>query len=132
MRSLKSLKVATAVLAVIPILTGLVGLMGVSDPLYAALHLPADATLDSNMRFFGGVWLGLGLAVLWMLPRLEQQTVLFRAVWGMIFLGGLGRLLSFALVGMPLVPFVVVTLLEIVGAPLFVWWHTAATAQHRR
>lgn len=123
--SRRALQVATAVLGAVPVITGVVGMMGLSDPLYAGLNLPTDATLDSNMRFFGGVWLGLGLCVWWLVPRIATQTALFRAAWLMIALGGVGRLLSIALVGLPLTPFVAFTALEIVGAPLFIWW------QHR-
>jgi hypothetical protein len=50
---------------------------------------------------------------------------LFRVLWLMIFLGGLGRLMSWRWVGLPLPPFVGFTILEVAGAPLFVWW------QHR-
>ena len=120
--SKRHLQIATALLGAVPVITGLVGMLGLSDPLYAGLHLPQDATLDSNMRFFGGVWLGLGLSVWWLVPRIDTQTALFRAAWLMIALGGVGRLVSMALVGLPLLPFVGFTALEIVGAPLFVWW----------
>lgn len=123
--SRRALQVATAVLGGVPVITGVVGMMGLSDPLYAGLNLPTDATLDSNMRFFGGVWLGLGLCVWWLVPRIATQTALFRAAWLMIALGGVGRLLSIALVGLPLTPFVAFTALEMIGAPLFIWW------QHR-
>lgn len=123
--SRRQLQVATALLSAVPVITGVVGMMGLGDPLYAALNLPRDATLDSNMRFFGGMWLGLGLCVWWLVPRIATQTVLFRAAWLMIALGGVGRLLSMALVGLPLTPFIAFTALEIVGAPLFIWW------QHR-
>jgi hypothetical protein len=58
-------------------------------------------------------------------PRIATQTALFRAAWLMIAIGGLGRLLSMAVVGRPLAPFIGFTALEIVGAPLFIWW------QHR-
>ena len=120
--SLRHLQIATAILGAVPVFTGLIGMLGVNDPLYAALHLPHDATLDSNMRFFSGVWLGLGLSVWWLVPRIATETALFRAVWLMIFLGGVGRLVSLLAVGLPLLPFVGFTALEIVGAPLFVWW----------
>ncbi len=120
--SLRQLQITTALLGAVPVLTGLISMMGLSDPLYAALNLPQDATLDSNMRFFGGVWLGLGLSVWWLVPRIATETALFRAVWLMIFLGGIGRLVSLLAVGLPLLPFVGFTALEIVGAPLFVWW----------
>lgn len=120
--SLRQLQITTALLGAVPVLTGLISMMGLSDPLYATLNLPRDATLDSNMRFLGGVWLGLGLSVWWLVPRIATETALFRAVWLMIFLGGIGRLASLLLVGLPLLPFVGFTVLEIVGAPLFVWW----------
>jgi hypothetical protein len=123
--SLRRLQIATALLGAVPVLTGLIGMLGLSDPLYATLNLPRDATLDSNMRFFGGVWLGLGLSVWWLVPRIASETALFRAVWLMIFLGGVGRLVSLLVIGLPMLPFVGFTVLEIVGAPLFVWWQRA-------
>jgi hypothetical protein len=118
----RALQIATFILALVPIVTGVLGMMGLGDPLYAGANLPGDATLDSNLRFYAGVWFGLGLAALWLLPRIERETTLFRALWLMIFIGGLGRLLSLALVGLPFPPFVGFTVLEVVGAPLFVWW----------
>lgn len=124
----KLFQAAMAFLALIPLATGVLSMMGVADPLYAAMNVPHEPTLDSNMRFFGGVWLGLGVAVVWLIPRIEQQTALFRALWGMIFVGGVGRLLSMAALGLPLAPFIGVTVLEIVGAPLFVWWHSRVVA----
>ena len=77
----------------------------------------------ATCAFLGRVWLGLGLAAFWMVPRLHAHTVLFRVVWGAIFIGGLGRLLSMLVVGWPPAPFIAFTVLEIVGAPLFVAWH---------
>ncbi|MCV2360767.1 DUF4345 domain-containing protein [Paucibacter sp. TC2R-5] len=128
--SKRNLQIATALLGLVPLLTGLVGMAGLADPLYAAAGLPANSLLDSNLRFLSGVWCGLGLAVLWMVPRIDTQTVLFRALWGMIFLGGVGRLLSLLYAGWPPLPFVAFTALEIIGAPLFVLWQTRVAAAH--
>lgn len=75
------LQICTALLALIPIATGIVSLRGVRDPLYGPLGLPDSPVLDSNLRFFGGVWLGLGLAMLWTVPRIEEHGILFRALW---------------------------------------------------
>ena len=111
-----------AVLGVIPVLTGVVTLFGLADPIYASAGLPENALLDSNLRFFGGVWLGLGLALYWLIPTIEKQTVLFRVLWGMIFLGGIVRLLSMILLGGPPAPFIAFAALEIVGAPLLIAW----------
>jgi uncharacterized protein YjeT (DUF2065 family) len=118
----RGLQIATGLLAAIPVLTGIITMFGLSDPIYAAAKIPANALLDSNLRFFGGVWLGLGLALYWLIPSIERQTVLFRVVWGMIFLGGIGRLLSMVFLGAPPLPFVGFTALEIIGPPFFIWW----------
>lgn len=120
--SRRNLQIATALLAAVPIATGVLTMFGVADPIYAGAGVPVHALLDSNLRFFGGVWLGLGLAVAWLVPRIERETTLFRAVWGMIFVGGIGRLLSMVFVGWPPLPFVAFTALEVIGAPLFVAW----------
>lgn len=134
--SRRKLQVATAILALVPTLTGLLGMLGLSDPIYANLGLPQDATLDSQLRFYNGVWLGLGLAAFWLLPRIESETTLFRTLWLMIFIGGVGRLISLVLAGMPFPPFIGFTVLEILGAPLFVLWQTkvanAARQEHPR
>lgn len=125
MNNKRALQIVSALMGAVPVITGLVQMMGIHDPLYASLNLPTDATLDSNMRFLAGVWLGLGLASWWLVPRITEQTVLFRILWLMIFLGGIGRLVSMASVGLPLAPFIAFTALEILGAPIFVYW------QHR-
>jgi Domain of unknown function (DUF4345) len=119
-----ALQVMTGILAFVPIITGLAGMMGLEDPLYSAAALPRDATLDSNLRFYAGIWFGLGLGAFWLIPRIECETNLFRLLWLMIFIGGLGRLVSLSLVGLPFLPFVGFTILEVIGAPLFVWWQS--------
>jgi hypothetical protein len=116
------LQICTAVLALVPIVTGIISMRGMRDPLYRPLQLPGSPVLDSNLRFFGGVWLGLGLALLWTVPSIEQHAILFRWLWVAVFLGGIGRLLSWWVVGAPPVPFIGFLLLEIVGAPLFIYW----------
>ena len=126
------LQITTALLGLVPLLTGLITMLGVHDPLYSAAGIPALAVLDSNLRFFGGVWLGLGIAILWLVPRIETETVLFRAIWSAIFLGGAGRLLSILLIGTPPIPFVGFTALELIGAPLFIYWqHLVAQAARK-
>lgn len=106
--SRRALQIVSAVLGIVPVVTGLIGLRGVADPLYAPVNSPHVILLDTNLRFFSGLWLGLGLALLWLIPSIEKQTVPFRMIWGAIF-----------------APFVFFTLLEILGAPLFIYW------QHR-
>ena len=58
----------------------------------------------------------------WLISKIEKQTILFRAIWGMIFLGSLGRLITMLLRALPPFPFIGFTILEIAGAPIFVLW----------
>lgn len=116
------LQIFTAILAAVPLLTGILSLGGIHDPLYRSLGLPEAPVLDSNLRFFGGLWLGFGFAVAYTIPAIEQKGTLYRFLWLMIFIGGIGRLLSLFLIGLPPVPFIAFTLLEIIGAPAFIYW----------
>jgi hypothetical protein len=118
----RALQVTTSILALIPVGSGVVGLLGLRDPLYVLYGVVPNVALDSNLRFFSGFWLGGGLAVLWMIPRIEREGALFRAFWGMIFLGGVGRVLSLLDAGPPPPPLLAALLLELAGAPLFVLW----------
>lgn len=122
--SRRALQWSTGALACIPVLTGVLTMMGLSDPIYASAQLPAHALLDSNLRFLGGLWLVVGLAMFWLLPRIERETTLFRVLWAMVFAGGVGRVLSMLALGPPPWPFVGFTVLELVGAPLFIRWQS--------
>ena len=122
--SRKIFRVFLVILGFVPTVTGMLSMMGIHDPLFADLNLPASALLDSDLRFLGGVWLGLGITVLVTVNSFEKHFALYRILWGMIFLGGVGRLISMFIIGLPPVPFVGFTALEIIGAPIFVYWHS--------
>jgi hypothetical protein len=57
-----------------------------------------------------------------LVPAIEREGTLFRALWVAVFLGGVGRVLSWLLIGPPPKPYVGFILLELVGAPLFIYW----------
>ena len=120
----RPLQIAMGALGAIPVITGVLTMLGLSGPIYSSASIPANALLDSNLRFFGGLWLVLGLAVYWLVPRIESETTLFRALWLMIFMGGVGRVISMIFLGLPPLPFVGFTVLEIVGAPAFIYWQS--------
>ncbi len=98
---------------------------GAASPVYQSASLPTVPALDSNLRFFGGMSLGLGLVMLWLTPSIEARTGLFRAAWACAFLGGVGRVVSIASVGTPPMPMLVAAVVETVAAPFMIWW------QHR-
>ena len=103
--------------------------MGARSPIYAHLTLPDAPVLDSNLRFFAGLGLGLGLTLIWIAPKIERHAILFRVVWGCALLGGLGRLLSMILIGKPSLPLIVFTFIELPLVPVFIYWqHCVASA----
>jgi len=127
----KALQVVTLILALVPTLTGIVGLMGLDDPIYGQHSGNGNEILDSNLRFFSGLWLGIGITLFFIIKRIDAplQSQVFRMVWGCIFLGGVGRLLSMFFAGPPPLPFVGFTLLEILGAPFFIYWQKKIAAK---
>ena len=121
--SLRAFQYTMGFLAAIPFVSGILGMLGVDDPLYQMIQITPEPLLDSNLRFFAGIWVAMGIAMWCILPRIQWHAPVFRLIWGSIFLGGMGRVLSMLLVGMPPLPFVLFTALEVIGAPLFIWWH---------
>lgn len=124
MNSRRLFVVLMAVLTLVPLLTGAVELLFGTSLLAPQLDLssPAHRVLDSNLRFFGGVWLGLGLLMIWGLRQLDRRAPFIIWLWVVIGVGGLGRALAMLQVGLPPAPFIFFTALELVGAPLFIWW----------
>jgi hypothetical protein len=127
--SKKPLQITTGVLSLIPLVSGLVGMTGLSDPIYSATNIHSPI-LDSNLRFFNGLWIGVGIGFVRTIPSIEKRGELFALLWGMIFIGGIGRLLSMFLVGAPPIPFIGFTALEVVGAPLFVIWQRRVSREY--
>jgi hypothetical protein len=127
--SRRALQVVNALIGIATAGLGSVQLaFGVDSPLYASANLPQFPVLDSNLRFFGGMGLGIGLALLWIVPSIERQASVFRVVWICAFLGGVGRLVSAALAGVPSQMLMAFTILEVVGAPVLIYWQNKVAA----
>jgi Domain of unknown function (DUF4345) len=113
-------RLVLAILIVIPLVTGARAmLLGISA--FGAQPLADAAFLDSDIRFWGGIWLTLGAAMIWVLLHLREQTTLYRAIWLAIIVGGIGRLIS--LWSFPDVPPQVYVFIgiELVLGPILVW-----------
>jgi Domain of unknown function (DUF4345) len=127
--------IVLAVLSLIPIATGLFALQGVHNPEYAPQQLARASFLNSNLRCYSGVWFKLGLVFWWLLPRVRSQVVLLRALAFMFFIGGIGRVISSRVLGLPAGATaggaVAVTLLELVGMSALIAWHAELAWQYR-
>lgn len=128
--SRRLLQITNALLALLTIsLAGASLLMGVDSPVYRSGEIPPLPALDSNLRFMGGVGVGLGVVLLAIVPTIERQTLLFRVIWLCALAGGIGRLISAASVGMPPPPMIAFAALEVPGVPLLIYWqHRVAEA----
>jgi len=84
-----------------------------------------DPMLNSQIRFFGAIWLGYGI-VLWRASsRLRTEADLFKLLCGILGLSGLARLASAFQYGFPGVPLGGAILLEIVGSAGALRWHAS-------
>lgn len=77
--------------------------------------------LDSNMRFYSGLWLGVGIIMLWMIPRVDKDKSTLRVIAIFFFLGGIGRLISILMCGLPSYMYMFFVLLEF-SFPLLTLW----------
>jgi Domain of unknown function (DUF4345) len=58
---------------------------------------------------------------LWMIPKIEHHTNLLRIICASVFMGGVGRTFSIIQIGMPSLPTLIFTGLEL-GFPLLIVW----------
>ena len=115
----RALQVIVAVLSLLPLAVGTLGFIS-----GAGLFLPADVAtpkLDSQFRFLSAWDIGLALIVWWIIPRIEYQTALFRIVCLAVFLGGVGRVIAWYVIGSPGAAFLAVTAVELL-IPLLIPW----------
>jgi hypothetical protein len=121
-RSRRALQVVLGVLALIPLGTGLMDVVVSTAALPGAPSVTPE--LDSNYRFFGVVWAGMGVALIWAIPRVERATTLLRGVFAVVFLGGLARCLSLVMVGVPEPMFLGLIVLELTAPPIVIAWQS--------
>lgn len=90
----------------------------------APAELRSDPVLDSQNRFYGTIFMGYGVLLFLCATDLRKYALLFRILGGFIFLGGIARLISAALHGLPAPPVVGLIVIELVVVPLLLWWHS--------
>lgn len=119
--SRKPLQVAVALLACIPVSVGLLGV--VAGP-GEVMRGSWPVNLDSHYRFLSGIFLATGLAFWWCVPSIERKTTLFRTLCFLVFAGGLGRAVSLAVAGPPVVEHLIGLGFELILVPILVAWQT--------
>ena len=71
------------------------------------------ADIDSEMRFYAVLWMAYGGTALWVARALHQRIGLLRLMLCIFLLGGVGRAISYVVVGVPHLLFIVLMWIEI-------------------
>jgi len=53
-----------------------------------------SANLESELRFYAVWWIGAGLFLIWLAPRVAERTLEVRVFAALLFLAGVSRLLA--------------------------------------
>lgn len=126
-----ALQVAIGIMASVFAVTAIGCLvLGVRSPLYDGADITGStAALDSTVRVACGMLLGVSIALFWrVIPRVETELTLFRALGGVGILGGVGRVISMVTAGAPPPSLVAFTILELMLIPALIYWQTRVAA----
>ena|SRR5688572_23611137 len=123
----RSLQVVVALLSLLPLTFGVLGILFGAERFLPGTVVPAN--LDSQFRFLSAWYVGLAVIAWWMIPRIEDHTILFRIVCVSVFLGGLARLLAWSSVGSPDARFLAVLSAELLF-PLLIPWQARVAQLH--
>ena len=100
------------------------GLAGVALGPQMAAALAAPVPLDSHFRYLSGLLLAIGLAYWATIPHIERQGATFRLLTALVFVGGLGRLVSLAAEGPPDAPMYFGLAMELGVTPALAFWQS--------
>ena len=98
-RSLRNLQRTLYLLAAIPVVAGAWPVLVGSDSVPHAGQ--PTASLESELRFYAVWWIGAGIFLAWLAPRVQDRTRELRVFCALLFLGGLSRIVGIIDVGWP-------------------------------
>jgi hypothetical protein len=115
----RALQIVVAIGSLIPIGAGLAGVL-LGPAMIDAAGLPIAA--DSHYRYLSGLLLGIGIGFVTTIPSIERRTARVRLLAAIVVIGGLGRLLSLLLHGVPDAPMLAALVMELVVTPALALW----------
>ena len=113
------LQAVIAVACLLPLTVGGQGILYGAAP-FAKAAVSVD--LDSHFRYISGIFFATGLGFLSCIPFVERKGPRFRLLGGLIVVGGLARLVSLLMVGVPSTGHVLGLAMETIVVPLLMLW----------
>jgi Domain of unknown function (DUF4345) len=119
MNERRMLQAVVALGCLVPLLAGGIGVL---NGLAMVGITTASAPADSHFRYLSGLLLAIGLGFLSTIPSIEIRSGRFRLLAAIVFIGGLGRLLSLTRDGAPYASTVFALAMELVVTPALALW----------
>jgi len=113
------LQIVVALASLVPISAGAMGVL-FGPAMVDVIGAPVSA--DSHYRSLSGLLLGIGIAFATSVPRIETHAARFRLLAAIVVAGGLARLLSLILRGVPDKPMLFGLAMELVITPALAVW----------
>jgi hypothetical protein len=118
MRERLLLQISVALGGIIPVASGAAGI--ILGPAFVSAAV--GAANDSHFRYLSGLLLAIGFGFWSTIPRIEENGPRFRVLTFIVFIGGLGRLLSLATIGIPNIAMGGALIMELGVTPLLCLW----------
>ena len=129
-RSLRNLQRTLYLLAAIPVVAGAWTVLVGSDSVPHAGQ--PTASLESELRFYAVWWIGAGVFLAWLAPRVQDRTRELRVFCALLFLGGLSRIVGIIDVGWPRPSQLMLMALEFSVPVILVVWQGRAVGHRSR
>lgn len=122
----RGLQIILAVLSLIPLVFGVLGLKNGGARYVGEGQL--TPMLDSFVRFQSGIYLVIFMLIWWLIPNVEKHTAVFRISIFAVFLGGIGRVISYTTIGGPPPMMFWAMFLEL-SVPILILWQAKIASQ---
>jgi hypothetical protein len=114
------LQTVVSVACVVPLMAGATGIaMGAAW--YKGIDIP-PVDLNSHFRYLSGLLLAIGISFVRCVPDIEIKTERFRLLCFLVICGGLARLVSMVIDGLPSHGQIFGLGMELVAVPLLMLW----------
>ncbi|MEM9939238.1 MAG: DUF4345 domain-containing protein [Pseudomonadota bacterium] len=116
------LQIMLGILSLIPVFFAILGLVQ-----GAGYHMPEGgfvAALDNQYRYNSGTYILVSLILWYCIPSVEKHFKLLAMVCAALFIGGIGRLISYTVIGPGIDQQFAGMILEL-GSPIFLLWQMA-------